>query len=130
MFASPGTSYGRAVIIAPVTLRVARWCLLYSNNASGSRRHCSYCALVGRGTFVAPAASMPVLWRYAVADAIKLLRDLVPKPATLMNDLDGAVSDAAQVGDVPLRRLPGSAQGLSQDRGPVHTSCSEAPLRA
>ena len=50
---------------------------------------------------------------------IELLRYFLPEESALCGEFNGAFGDAAQVGDVPLRRLAINSMALGQDSRPV-----------
>ena len=86
-----------------------------------------YSSAVGRGTFMAMAASIfsrsaavnasPL--DHPVAKPVELFRNPVPYVATLGVNLDGAFSKPGQVGDMPLFGFPIDAHILDQDGGPM-----------
>jgi hypothetical protein len=55
---------------------------------------------------------------HPVAEPIKHLVNRIPKVATLMDDLDPALGDAAKRRDVALSRLAVDADTLDEDRPP------------
>jgi hypothetical protein len=50
---------------------------------------------------------------------VELLRDFFPEKGALGGEFNGAIGNAAEVGDVPLRRLAINSLALGQDSRPV-----------
>ena len=64
----------------------------------------------------------PIVLRNPVGQLVKLPHDFPPEEGALRSDLDGAIGDATQIGDVLLRWLAVDSRALGKDRRPMGVS--------
>jgi len=66
---------------------------------------------------------------YSVREPVKTVHSCLPEESALRGDLEGAIGDSAQIGDVPLPRLAVNPHALDQDRAPMYVLLSRATSR-